>query len=126
MTQSQQTPNAEAAASGQGWAATRAITRKLPHRRRDLKTLTRVADASKPGAGPGTFLNRFDGTQANDGRTTRLLGALVSIAGDHTADKLTRQLLRNAAADLFDAAARLDRMGLCGASARVMLEASHV
>jgi len=71
-----------------------------------------------PAAGGGNTeatLNRFDGSTANDGRTTRLLGSLVSVASDHTADKLARQLLRNAAADLFDAAARLDRQQQCGA-----------
>lgn len=75
-------------------------------------------------------LSRFDGTQLNDGRTTRLLAALASAAGDHTRDKLAQQMIRNATAELFDAAARLERIGSCGQappqlSAPPILECAH-
>ena len=59
----------------------------------------------------------FDGTHSNDERITRLLAALTSAAGDHTDDKVARQMIRNATAELFDAAARLGRIGRCGHAA---------
>lgn len=65
---------------------------------------------------------RFDGSQSNDARTTRLLAVLASVAGDHTGDKLARQMIRNATAELFDAAARLERIRACCAP---LLEARH-
>lgn len=83
-----------------------------------MKHLIRTGHTINPTANDAATLgiNRFDGTQANDGRTTRLLAVLVSVAGDHTADALTRKMLQCASAELFDAAARLDRMGQCGTS----------
>ncbi len=82
--------------------------------------------AGRAGRDPA-FPNRFDGTQTNDGRMTRLLAALASVAGDHTSDKLARQMIRNATAELFDAAARLDRLGQCGTASALQLEgAAHV
>ncbi len=62
---------------------------------------------------------RFDGSEPNDARITRLLAVLASVAGDHTGDKLARQMIRNATADLFDAAARLERVGQCGSPLRL-------
>ena len=90
--------------------------------RRIIKTVPAGNDpGSQPGRAPG-FFNRFDGTQANTAHTTRLLAALASVAGDHTGDKLARQMIRNATAELFDAAARLDRLGHCGTVPALQLE----
>ncbi len=69
---------------------------------------------------PG-LIPAFDGTQVNNARTTRLLAALVSVAGDHTQDKVARQMLRNATAELFDAAGRLDRLNDRGPVPRPLL-----
>lgn len=95
-----------------------------------MKTISFRDGGVNPTPSAQNPLSRFDGAQLNDGRTTRLLAALTSAAGDHTRDKLAQQMIRNATAELFDAAARLERVGHCGQAARQLsgppvLEGTH-